>query len=269
MGDPLLLVHNVYPGASHEEYWRNIDELARRFTVYAIDLLGFGQSDAPRFKYTANTYVELIFDFLREEVGKPAHCVSSGLSCAYVTEVAAWRSNLFDRLVFLCPRSEPMGMDIPRWIAPIRRFMISDPTIGAGLYDTLTGRHEIEQYLKNSFQNPKQVTSELIDRLHENAHLPGATYPYAALLTGYLDCHLLSSLPKVENPILLVWGRQARPTPVEHSVRLVALARRSRLEVVEQAGSWVHAEQSAAVNRLIVEYLSEESIAESAAGRGV
>ena len=71
LGDPLVLVHNVYPGASHEEYAHNIAELARHFTVYAMDLLGFGGSDAPRMKYTANTYTELVFDFLREEVGRP------------------------------------------------------------------------------------------------------------------------------------------------------------------------------------------------------
>ena len=58
MGDPLLLVHNVYPGASWEEYERNIAELSRHHTVYAMDLLGFGLSDAPRMKYTAATYVE-------------------------------------------------------------------------------------------------------------------------------------------------------------------------------------------------------------------
>ena len=40
--------------------------------------------------------------------------------------------------------------------------------------------------------------------------------------------------------------------PVEHSVRLIAVARDSRLEVVEDAGAWVHDEQSAAVNRLVV-----------------
>ena len=258
MGDPLLLVHNVYSGASREEFWHNVDELARHFTVYAIDLLGFGGSDAPRMKYVANTYVELIFDFLREEVGEPAHCVSSGLSCAYVTEVAAWRSNLFNKLVFLCPRSEPTGLDIPRWVAPIRHFMLSNPAVASGHYEAMTGRHELSVFLNNCFHNPKHVTEELIDRLHDNARKPGSTYPYASLLTGYLDCHLLSALPKVENPLLLVWGRHARPTPVEHSVRLVAVARNSHLEVVEHAGAWVHAEQSAAVNKLIVDYLNRE-----------
>lgn len=258
MGDPLVLVHNVYPGASLEEYSHNVDELARHFTVYALDLLGFGESDAPRIKYTASTYTELIFDFLREEVGRPAHVMSSGLSCAYVTEVAAWRSNLFDKLVFLCPRSEPTGLDIPRWVAPIRHFMLSTPAVADGYYDAMTGRHELTTFLKNSFYNPKHVTPERVERLFANAKRPGAIHPYASLLTGYLDSHLLSLLPRVENPILLVWGRHARPTPVEHSVRLTSIARRSRLEVVENAGAWVHDEQSAAVNRLIVRYLNDE-----------
>lgn len=259
MGDPLVLVHNVYPGASLEEYERNLDELARHFTVYAIDLLGFGDSAAPRLKYTANTYVELLFDFCREEVAAPAHVISSGLSCAYVTEVAAWRSNLFRKLVFLCPRSEPTGLDIPRWLAPVQHLMLSTPAVASGYYETMTGRYEISTFLKNCFHNPKHVTDDLVDRLHARAGQRGAIHPYASLLTGYLDCHLLSNLPKVPNPILLVWGRQARPTPVEHSVRLLALARHSRLEVVEDAGAWVHAEQSAAVNRLVVDYLEKEA----------
>jgi pimeloyl-ACP methyl ester carboxylesterase len=258
LGDPLVLVHNIYPGADHREYERNIDELARHFTVYAIDLLGFGDSDAPRLKYTAKTYVELIFDFLREEVEEPAHVVSSGLSCAYVTEVAAWRSNLFRKLVFLCPRSEPTGLDVPRWIAPLQHLMLSTPTVASGYYETMTGRHETTEFLKNSFFNAKNVTPELVERLVENTRRKGAIHPFASLITGYLDSHLLAHLPKVPNPVLLVWGRQARPAPVEHSVRLLAVAQHSRLEVVENAGAWVHAEQSAAVNRLIVEYLEKE-----------
>ena len=121
MGDPLLLVHNVYPGASCEEFEHNIDALSQRFTVYAMDLLGFGLSDAPRIRYTAQTYVEQIHDFLREEIGEAAHVVSAGLSSAYVTAVASARTYLFRRIAFCCPRSEPVGMDAPRWLAPIQQ----------------------------------------------------------------------------------------------------------------------------------------------------
>jgi pimeloyl-ACP methyl ester carboxylesterase len=258
LGDPLLLVHNIYPGASWEEYERNVDELARHFTVYAIDLLGFGESDSPRMKFTAQTYTELIFDFLREEVEEPAHVMAAGLSCAYVTEVAARRANLFRKLVFLCPRSEPTGLDVPRWVAPLQHLMLSTPAVSSGYYETMTGRHELTTYLTNSFTHVKAVTPALVDRLYENSRRKGAIHPFASLITGYLDSSLLANLPKVEHPLLLLWGRQARPTPVEHSVRVLSVARNSHLEVVENAGAWVHAEQSAAVNRLVVEFLDRE-----------
>jgi pimeloyl-ACP methyl ester carboxylesterase len=254
LGDPIVLLHNIYPGASYEEYEHNIAELARHFTVYSLDLLGFGASDAPRIKYTAQTYIELIFDFLREEVGEPAVVVSSGLTCAYVTEVAAWRANLFSRLVFLCPRSEPTGLDSPRWFAPMRHFFMSTPALGSSFYETVAGETEIARFLRDCFHNPRCVTEEKVRRLVENAREPGSIHAYASLITGYLDCSLMASLPKVDVPTLLIWGKQARPTPVEHSVRLVAMARKCKLEIIDQAGAWVHDEQSAKVNRLIVAF---------------
>lgn len=257
MGDPLLLVHNVYPGASHEEYERNISELARHFTVYAIDLLGFGDSDAPRMKYDSKLYVRLIGDFIRDEIGQPAQVISSGLSCAYVSQAAASQPDLFSKLVFICPRSEPVGLDIPRWFAPIRHFFLSTPPFGSGAVESMAGDYEIKSFLLNCFHHPKHVTPERIDRLRAQARKPGHIYPCASLMTGYLDLSILESLPRLSLPVLLIWGRKARPSPVEHSVRLVALAKHCRLEIVEDAGAWVHDEQSAAVNRIVTDFLEK------------
>lgn len=257
MGDPIVLIHNIYPGADHHEFDHNIDQLARQFTVYAIDLLGFGQSDAPRLKYTADTYIRLLEDFLSEVVKTPAIVVSAGLTCAYITEIAARRPELFSRLVFICPRSEPTGLDSPRWFAPLRHFFLTTPPLGSGYYNTMAGDAELTVFLRTCFFNARHVTAEKVARLCENARRPGSIYPYASLVTGYLDKYLLASLPRVRTPILLIWGRHARPTPVEHSVRLVAVAQHSRLEIIENAGAWPHDEQSAQVNRLILDYAAE------------
>jgi pimeloyl-ACP methyl ester carboxylesterase len=255
LGDPLVLIHNIYPGADHQEFEHNINELARHFTVYAIDLLGFGQSDAPRLKYTADLYVQLISDFLREIVSEPAAVISAGLSCSYVTDIAARQPDLFTRLVFICPRSEPTGLDSPRWFAPLRRLFLTTPPLGSGFYETMAGDAELGIFLRGCFYRSRHVTPELIARLRENSRRPGTIHSYAALVTGYLDKNLLELLPRVQTPILLVWGRHAYPTPVEHSVRLLAVTQRSRLEVIEEAGAWPHYEQSAIVNKLIEEYL--------------
>ncbi len=258
LGDPLVLIHNIYPGADLQEFAHNIDSLARQHTVYAIDLLGFGQSAAPRLKYTADIYIDVISSFLTDVVKTPATVVSAGLTCAYVTEIAAADPTLFTSLAFICPRSEPTGLDSPRWLASLRRVFLSTPPFGSGFYQTMAGDAELALFLRNCFYSTKEITPELIQRLKENANRPGSVHPYASLVTGYLDKSLLAALPKVQTPILLVWGRHARPTPVEHGVRVVAVAKNVRLEIIEHAGAWPHYEQSALVNKIITEYLDSQ-----------
>ena len=50
-GEPLLLVHGIYAGASSFEFRKNFGELSRSFRVYALDLLGCGLSERPRRRY--------------------------------------------------------------------------------------------------------------------------------------------------------------------------------------------------------------------------
>ncbi|MCB0086122.1 MAG: alpha/beta fold hydrolase, partial [Caldilineaceae bacterium] len=47
-GPPLILVHGL--GGSHRWWRKNLDALAAHFTVYTVDLIGFGKSrDGQRF----------------------------------------------------------------------------------------------------------------------------------------------------------------------------------------------------------------------------
>src|SRR5581483_11750459 len=100
---PLVLIHSFSPGASSYEWRKNIDNLSQQFRVYALDLLGFGLSDHPAIDYTPETFTDLIHDFIREAVGKPAVVVAHGLSCAYVIACAYRRPELFERLVLVAP----------------------------------------------------------------------------------------------------------------------------------------------------------------------
>src|SRR4030095_1915273 len=73
-GVPLVFIHGIGAGLSSFMWRKNFDPLAEVFRVYAIDLLGFGLSDKPpTVTYSADLYVELISDFLREVVNGPAN----------------------------------------------------------------------------------------------------------------------------------------------------------------------------------------------------
>ena len=62
----LLLVHGF--GASSYHFRHNIPVLARKYHVYAIDLLGFGWSDKPIMDYDASVWRDQVAIFLNEVI---------------------------------------------------------------------------------------------------------------------------------------------------------------------------------------------------------
>src|SRR5215212_10385654 len=83
-GEPLLLVHGVYAGASSFEFRKNFEELSKGFRVYALDLLGCGMSQRPSRRYGTEDVTSQVEDFVRDEIAGSAHLVASSLSAALV-----------------------------------------------------------------------------------------------------------------------------------------------------------------------------------------
>ncbi|KAL5212798.1 hypothetical protein ABZP36_023645 [Zizania latifolia] len=76
-GQPIVLIHGFGASAFHWRY--NIPELAKKYKVYAVDLLGFGWSEKALVDYEATVWMEQISDFLREVVKEPAVLVGNSL----------------------------------------------------------------------------------------------------------------------------------------------------------------------------------------------
>lgn len=55
----------------------NIPELAKRYKVYAIDLLGFGWSEKAIIEYDAVIWRDQVSDFMKEIVKEPAVLVGN------------------------------------------------------------------------------------------------------------------------------------------------------------------------------------------------
>ncbi|KAL6215854.1 hypothetical protein ACLB2K_015281 [Fragaria x ananassa] len=76
---PVLLVHGF--GASIPHWRRNIKTLAKNYTVYAIDLIGFGASDKPiGFSYTMEKWAEKPTVLIGNSVGSLACVISASES---------------------------------------------------------------------------------------------------------------------------------------------------------------------------------------------
>nr|BAJ85291.1 predicted protein [Hordeum vulgare subsp. vulgare] len=76
-GQPIVLIHGFGASAFHWRY--NIPELAKKYKVYAVDLLGFGWSEKALVEYDATIWMEQVSDFLREVVQSPSVVVGNSL----------------------------------------------------------------------------------------------------------------------------------------------------------------------------------------------
>ena len=76
-GPPIILVHGF--GASARQWRRTIPVLAQRHKVYAIDLLGFGESEKAVLDYKIELWRDQVIAFASEVVQEPAVLVGNSI----------------------------------------------------------------------------------------------------------------------------------------------------------------------------------------------
>jgi pimeloyl-ACP methyl ester carboxylesterase len=236
-GEPVVLVHGVYAGASSFEFRRIFDRLAASHRVYAFDLLGFGLSERPPVLYTPDLYIRLIQDFVRQVVGgmdHPVCVVASSLGAAFTIRAADERPDLFDRLALI----EPTGIEdlaLPP-DAPARRFfcrLLRTPLVGEGIYNAIASRPGIRYFLRKAYSDRKEISDDLIDYYYSMAHQRGARFAPASFISGRLNTPVRAAFARLDMPVLLLWGTHASFTPLEQARRFREANARAVLRLFE------------------------------------
>lgn len=252
---PLLLVHGFGPGASSYEWRKNIEALSEHFRVYAIDLLGFGLSDRPAIDYTAETYADLLNDFIKEVIGKPTVVVAHGLSGAYAIAGAYRRPQYFERLVLVSPPSTILQETFPGMRNAAVKSVLRLPIVGQFLYNLLTSRSAIRGYYDElGFHNPGLITDDLVEYIYTSAHQSNGRYPASALLGDYLVLDVHEPLARLQVPVIAVWGREGELAPSEASGAFKRVNPRMEVRILDRSRSHLQEEQPASFNNLVREF---------------
>jgi pimeloyl-ACP methyl ester carboxylesterase len=252
---PLLLIHGFGPGASSYEWRKNVDALAEHFRVYALDLLGYGLSDRPAIDYTAETYADLISDFLKEVIGKPAVVVARGETCAYVIANAYRRPQLFERLVLVAPTPDMLQETVPGPLNAALKLLLRAPIVCQFVYNLLTSRRAIQNYYDiQGYHNPGLITDELVEYIFSSAHQSNARFAAASALTGNLTTDAHEPLARLQMPVVIVLGREGALTPSEASAAFKRVNSRIETRTLDNASQQPQDEQAAKFNALVREF---------------
>lgn len=207
-GKPILLVHDLAPSSSGYE-WKNLaGKLAESYTVYTIDLLGFGRSEKPNLTYTNYLYVQLLSDFIKSEIGHRTDMVASGASTALGIMACSNSPELFNQLMFINPESILTCSQVPGKNAKLYKLFLDLPIVGTLIYHIACSKQALtKEFMTNFFYNPYSVRAGMIDAYHEAAHLGESPKSvYASIKCNYVKCNIVNALKKIDNSIYLIGG---------------------------------------------------------------
>ena len=264
-GQPIVLLHGF--GASIGHWRKNIPVLAAAgYRVYAIDLLGFGDSDKPALDYSLDFWVKLLHDFWLAKVRSPAIFVgnSIGALMALMT-LANYPETAAGGVLLNCAGSlNHRPEDLPgslRVVMGAFSKLVSNRFTGPFLFNRVRTKGRIRGSLKQVYGNRQAITPELVDILHGPACQPGAQQVFASVLSAPPGPRPTELLPQVNQPLLVLWGEKDPWTPITAAGIYQDLAadpeRAVDFHAIPDTGHCPHDERPEIVNSLILSWLKK------------
>jgi pimeloyl-ACP methyl ester carboxylesterase len=256
-GEPVLLLHGIYAGASSNEWRHTVDSLAERYTVFTVDLIGFGRSDRPKLRYTPAFYQAFLSDILSRLGRGPLAVVASSLSAAHVVGLVARDPRHVAALALIEPTGLGQLTGPGSTAQGAAQLLLEAPIVGTAAYNALTSPASVRHYLEEIYADDRLVTDELVESYVRNARQPGGKYAVAAFVGGQLNVDIRQSLRRVRQPMLLLWGEQARQNPVQHAHGFRVLRPEADWALISGAGDLPHDEQPRATNAALHRFLEQ------------
>jgi pimeloyl-ACP methyl ester carboxylesterase len=209
-GKPILLVHSMKNGTSLYEYRNIINNLSKKYKVYAIDLIGYGNSEKPKITYTAYIYVQLIIDFIKIVINEPVDIITSGKSNSFTTMACNQNSKLFKKVIFINPEDINTLSKNPTKKDKLLKHIIESPILGTAIYNIISSKSNISNQFKKYVYNKNYIKTKYIEAFYESAHTgkSNSKYIYASNICKYTNVNIVPSLRALNNSIYIIQGYQ-------------------------------------------------------------
>lgn len=210
----MLLLHDLHTGASGRQMGPLGDRLAGSFTVHTADLPGFGRSGRPPMRYDPELYRDAIVELVRHAIDAPTLLVGAGLSAAWAIEAALRLGpGAATGAVLLAPPEAGGSQAIraPAW-GPLAYQVLRSPFGRA--YHWWHASPAVQRHtLRTSLAGAPADVDRRAAELSRSARQPDGHWPLWSLWSGGLAHDPLPALARIEAPVLVLWGAEARRHP--------------------------------------------------------
>lgn len=226
-------------GTEIELYSAVISELAKKFTVYAPDLPGFGKTDEPPMPWCVDDYADFALDFCKE-MG--------------ITKTLLFGHSFGGRVIIKILSRETCPVEVERVIL----------TGAAGIKpvqsESAKKKTSVYQRGKKFLSTPimKKLFPNALEKLrqkHGSADYRAASPMMRQVLVKTVNEDLSHLLPKIKQEVLLIWGRNDDATPLADGQRMEKEMQNAGLAVIDNGGHFAFIEQQYLFLRILDSFL--------------
>ena len=257
-GEPVIMLHNG--GSSHAIWDEVANRLAGTYEIFALDLLGFGDSAKPGAGYTLDNYVAMLEEFVSSRGLEKFALVGNCMGCAISLAFTDRHPDQVKALVLCNPLTESTFLN--GWLGPFLWLRERLPGINRQVYRVL-GRLKLTNGIGEVATMFQLGPRGRVRKVHRNPALIG---PYAA--TGQVES-LLGVLDDLENysvidtlapqqgfpPICTIWGMKNKIVSPRAGRRLNSTLQPERQEWLPDCGHLLMLERPDEVASIIDEFL--------------
>ena len=253
MGPNLVLLHTLR--TQLDLFEKVVSDLAKFFTVYALDYPGHGYSDIPKAQYDADLFVHSVEGFLNglelRDVTLGGVSIGGGISLI----IAGRRNARVARVVAINPYDYGKGRGMTR--SSLLGWMITatseTPMIG-GTVMRLRNFIIMKAVLEGGVADPQSIRPALLKEMYAVGNRSGHYRAFISLLRNAASWEAATKVYRNINvPVCLIWGSKdwSRPSEREHDRSLIPGA---QMTTVEDGGHFLPLDCPQELSELIIRF---------------
>lgn len=247
-GPPVLLVHGL--GSRADDWALTMKELRSHYRVYAIDLLGHGHSDWPQIDYSIQQQTDMVHEFLVSQKISRTDIVGISMGGWVALQLASEHPELVRRLALI----DSAGLHFETTLT-VDSFSPTTPSELATFYDLLTPKAQ---------PVPGFVARDLLRLLGDHSWVTHRILRTIQTRQDELD----GNLQAVTMPVLIIWGKEDRITPLSEAEDMKRALPQASMVVLPGCGHIALLDCWDSVRPALTNFLAAESLPPKAQATG-
>jgi len=244
-GAPVVLLHGL--GGDGSRWGSNIEPLAKDFHVFALDQIGFGESDKPLANYHTGMLAEFLVGFLKAAGIPKASLVGNSMGAGVALYTAVHYPDIVDRIVLADGGGyrSAAGAVAPPTAEALRRRQLQNSVT----------RDETRDFFRILFHDKSLVTDKMVDE-QLTLRLRAAFTITKMQEAGERGSVSEQEVRGVKAPTLVVWGKYDELANPAGADRLEKTIPGARKVIIDNCGHMPQLEKADEFNRLVREFLT-------------